>query len=759
MTTSEHVEAFVRAVRSGDFDAADARLPLPPARDDALRLALADLHTHRHRWAEAAAVLGEVRRADDPVRLRRHLCANMAALLEHRPAVYRLMIETLERAPGVYAPLPMTDGFTVGRVEKGGRVVPLATNVAAAVAQATMQLKPLTDAGKPIAFCSIGDGHVIGAIVSRPPTLALGRQQAIYLIEPDLSLLLACLLAHDWSGPLGPIAQPRVQWYVGADWADAMRADFAANPCQLFPTTNVRQGGSAVEIEKTLVSVLNDLTARDAVAAADVEYYYATRAPAEFAAALRGEAGRPARVMLITTRFSTVLQYSTRDAADAFRQLGMDAHVLIEPVPHHGITRTAMRRTLAQFKPDLVFQIDHHRFEHDDLFPAGLPFVNWIQDLLPHLMKQEAGRKLGPADFVLTPSLQRWVDDFAYPARQCMEFRKLTRVPERPKAWASDSRRVIYVSNWSYTAEAARDELLAGAGGSVRDLIAAACARMTDVYANGGALPTPGDVRRVVLSLIDGPADEALVRQVTTRLFDRLNNLLFRQQGLAWAAEACKTLGMTLDIYGNGWDRNPRFADFARGTVDYGIGLETLTRDAGVTLILEPFMALAHQRPLDAIAAGGFCLVRDHPTNHTTAEWIDLLGLTGDAAADGPTLKAHLRGQNVKRYLANVAACDSFDASPQRVDHAATVRRMQGSGFLPANGAMLPMLDQVTFASAETLRYRLSQAMLNPRRCAEIARQQRQCVEAGYSYRGGMERVVEFVAKRMADTPAARRAA
>ena len=759
MTTSEQTEAFVRAVRTGDFDAADARLPLPPARDDALRLALADLHTHRHRWAEAAAVLDEVRQPEDAVRLRQNLCRNAAALRTHRPAIYRQVIKSLESAPGPYSPLPIAGGFTVCRFDGNGRLTPLNANIAAAIAQASTQLKPLMDGGQPLAFCSLGDGHVVSTIVSRPPVLPLGRQQAIYLIEPDASLLLACLLAHDWSGPLGPIEQPRVQWYTGAAWADAVRADFESDAYRLFPATNIKQGGGAAAIEKVLVGVLADLGKRDALAAAEIENHYAGLTPADYVAALRGDAGRPARVMLVTTRFSTVLQYSTRDAADAFRQLGMDAHVLIEPTSHHGMTRVAMRRTLADFKPDLVFQIDHHRFEHTDLFPAGLPFVNWIQDLLPHLMTPATGQKLGAADFVLTPSLQRWVNDFAYPARQCLEFRKLTRVPERPTAWASDPGRVIYVSNWSHTAEAARDELLAEAGKDVRDLVAAACERMMAAYAGGGSLPTPGDVRRVVLSLIDGDADETFVRQVSTRLFDRLNNLLFRQQGLAWAAHACESLGLSLEIYGKGWDRNPRFADYARGTIDYGSGLEALTREAGVTLILEPFMALAHQRPLDALAAGGFCLMRDHPTNHTTADWIDLLRTAGDAATDGASLKVRLRGLDTKRYAANVAACDGFDASPQRVDHVATVRRMQGSGFLPTNGEMLPIMDRVTFDSVEALKYRLREAVLNPRRCREIARRQRQCVEAGYGYRGGMGRVVEFVAGRLAELPAQRRAA
>ena len=38
---------------------------------------------------------------------------------------------------------------------------------------------------------------------------------------------------------------------------------------------------------------------------------------------------------------------------------------------------------LAEFRPDLVFQIDHLRSEQAGVFPPELPFVCWVQDNLP----------------------------------------------------------------------------------------------------------------------------------------------------------------------------------------------------------------------------------------------------------------------------------------------------------------------------------------------------------------------------------------
>jgi hypothetical protein len=522
----------------------------------------------------------------------------------------------------------------------------------------------------------------------------------------------------------------------------------------IFPKINIKQGPAGAAIEAALLDVLGELGKVDAAAAEEVERYYASRTAADHAKALAGEAGRPARVMLLTTRFSTVLQYSTRDAEDAFRRLGCQTMLLIEPSPHQGVSRSTMRRALAEFKPDLVFQIDHHRFEHADTFPDGLPFVNWIQDLLPHLMTADAGRKLSATDFSLTPSLQRWVDDFAYPERQCLEFRKLTRVPPRPPARQSDGNRVVYVSNWSQTPQQIVDELLNGTTGTTRAVVNEACQRMIRVYEQDGSLPSFGDVRTMlngVMSDLGVTADTDFVRLTVTRLTDRLNNLLYRHQGLAWAAAACGQHGLQLEIYGNGWEKHSRFAPFARGTIGYGQDLESLTRSAGVNLILEPFMCMTHQRLLDALAAGGFCVVRDHSANHTANEWIDLLSHAGPDVNDAKTLRSRLNPADSIRFELNFKECERLDVSPRQIDHVAAVCRLQSSGFFPEHGLVLPLLDRMSFTSSHDLSRLLMRASRDAELRTNIATVQRKYVEERYSYQAGMGRVLRFICGRLAE--------
>jgi hypothetical protein len=104
--------------------------------------------------------------------------------------------------------------------------------------------------------------------------------------------------------------------------------------------------------------------------------------------------------------------------------------------------------------------------------------------------------------------------------------------------------------------------------------------------------------------------DASDIERLTMMLFERLNNTLYRQQGLAWAAKAASDCGLRLEIRGNGWEKHPTFAAFARGPVRYGGDLESLTRAARFNLVLEPYFPTTHQRYLDAAVAGGLCLVR-----------------------------------------------------------------------------------------------------------------------------------------------------
>jgi hypothetical protein len=104
--------------------------------------------------------------------------------------------------------------------------------------------------------------------------------------------------------------------------------------------------------------------------------------------------------------------------------------------------------------------------------------------------------------------------------------------------------------------------------------------------------------------------------------------------------------------------------------------------------------------------------------------------------------------------------CAAIDATAGAIDQIANTCRLQENGFLPRRGPMLPLLDQVTFSSAESLQLALARFAREDSARHDIARAQRQAVESRYGYAAGMRRVVQFIAARLqAETIAGNRAA
>src|SRR4030095_12213459 len=106
--------------------------------------------------------------------------------------------------------------------------------------------------------------------------------------------------------------------------------------------------------------------------------------------------------------------------------------------------------------------------------------------------------------------------------------------------------------------------------------------------------------------------DETLA--VNKWLTHPFHDALYRPQGLRWARAGAKELGLSLGLYGNGWDAHPEFARCARGPIAYGDELRDLTRRSAINLQIVPSLCL-HQRLLDGLAAGGFFLVRENPND------------------------------------------------------------------------------------------------------------------------------------------------
>jgi hypothetical protein len=400
-----------------------------------------------------------------------------------------------------------------------------------------------------------------------------------------------------------------------------------------------------------------------------------------------------------------------------------------------------------EFRPDVVFQIDHLRHEHGALFPPGLPFVCWIQDHLPHLKMSDAGRKVGPFDFVLSDAPSTYVHTYAYPRRQCLPLPKLTAIqPEAPKTsedWEND---VAFVSNASATPEA----LFAAAEREFADTPAAIALvrevgrQILAVYASGGSVQTYNDVLEL-LNDARPPVDNETLLRVARFLTHPFNDALYRQQALRWVAAGAREAGWRLSIYGNGWDRNREFAEFARGPIEYGPALEALTRRTKVNLQVVPYPCL-HQRLLDGLAAGGFFLARKHVSDVAPQAMSNLL-----AEHFLPTVRTFAAARASapppvrERFEMLAAQCRNCLCSMGEEDPIEMVRDLEDASLLVPGADVLPHFGEIAFDSELSLREKLHRFIADADARKRIAPAQRESVASRLSYAAGMSRVAGFV--------------
>ncbi len=725
-----------------DHTAVDRLLDrLPPALPEDAAEPAGLIALDRGRFAKAADWLTQARRDDPAVQGALRLAGNLAALATADAALAAAVVKADDSAYVVRV------GAIAGADDSA--VDPIS---------AWRDLTPYLASGSPVGLLGLGDGCMLDRLLADPPALEPGREQCVFVVEPDLGRLRAALTAFDWSE--NGVSAGRIQWCVGRDWAEHLFEALTVGSGLGPPTVKVTQSLDA-EAQAAYDAVMQRYRLAFEACGERVDAYYAGRTAKGFAAALgRGtkshaaqethEAGRPGRVLLCTSRFTTVLQYSIADAARAFESLGYVVEVLQESAPHHRLTAWNYRQALDAFKPDAVFMIDHLRREFGACFPAALPFICWIQDDLGNLCDPAAGRSVGLRDFVLTCAQPMYTESFAYPKRQCVYLHKLTAVGEQAVTFAdsgSGGDDLVFVSHGSADPEALAKTLLAehGVTEGRRALVDQVLAR----YREGRWIATLPELAELVRG-IGEPQPDMWVLDV----FNRLNNTLYRQQALGWAADAAMRRGLRLSLYGQGWESHPTLSKYARGPLLYGPQVAEVTRRAKVNLQLLPFSCL-HQRLLDGIVAGGFFLIRAHPSDDAIhglhgfiaqhVPW-DTVTYTQAVERIGPDLGQELLAWRERVERAIGRSCD--EALP--AVHANTPEHMALHGYLD----LPPQYEAVRFVDAASFDARLDHYLEHAEARRAVVAAQRTHVAQFKSYAAGLDRVMREVCGRLLDEPA-----
>ncbi len=607
-----------------------------------------------------------------------------------------------------------------------------------------------------------GTGPLIRRVFDGTQQMFLTYQPRIHVVEPNLAQLAAWLGAANWRDLLD---SGRVMLWVGPRAVEGLLAWHRAHPDQPPPTCVIRQPGWGPSARPLCSDVPAILAAEVDQAVHSTRERIAAWRPREEAAAFF--ASRFAqhtqgglRILGITSRYTTFLQYSMRDIGDAARRAGHEFELLIEPDAHTPvITRPRILARIEQFQPDMILMIDHHRHEYGPTYDFPVPFCNWIQDELPHLFQPGVGERLGPFDLVVGHISRARGQAARYPWSQC----RALPIPVNTRVFSADpigrdelaryACDVSFVSNCSTTAAQHLAETLERTPQpEIRRVLTVFAQQVEAAVTQGRAPVCPAQLN----ALIDATAREQgvtlppdFIDHVRRVFADKLLNIHYRQQPLIWAAE----MGVDLHLYGRGWENHPQLSRFARGVAQNGRELRCVFQASRINLQMLPTGAI-HQRLMEGLASGGFFLMRRSAfdisggLSQRIAVRVRELGIRSEAelweTAD-ETLARDVRELNGLLYAPG-RLYDGFvadlDAAEQR-------------GYRMEAGSLLPEYDRVNFATREHFQQLVAAYLAdeNARHC--IVQRQRECVLRIFTYDAALRRILDFAAEHFAALAAA----
>ncbi len=447
---------------------------------------------------------------------------------------------------------------------------------------------------------------------------AQGFWRRLMVVHEDEKTVGLGLAVADVSGIL---AQERVKVFVGAGapegvkkFLDEQRGEMLV--ARLISLREVDQkestlaniviNGTDAQLEE-----LKELKER-------VEARYAPRGKAQWAQRYREamQGGKPLRVLVPTTRYSTFLQHSSRDIVDAFKAIGHEAKLLIESEDCSTLAANAYWRAFDEFDPDLVVLINFPRPLRMSTTPANVPYVTWLQDAMPHLFDPAIAQKLGEFDFACGYLFNElfllgdWDATRAIASPVVVNPRKFHAgaVPGLEQFECD----VAFVSNHSETPEQMRARHLQMAATSgvpracVEELHSLAADAVNGIHQRGLWSFAPARFEEICARYRLGEESRANVRHL---YFVPMASEIFRHEALEWANEICKRRGWKFNLYGKGWEKHPEFGSHAQGTVKHGEELRGVYQKAKVHLHLD-LNTLMHQRVSECFLSGGLILSR-----------------------------------------------------------------------------------------------------------------------------------------------------
>lgn len=485
----------------------------------------------------------------------------------------------------------------------------------------------LAERGKPLFFIGMGAGYELIEFFNAQPGMYLSMKQPIYVVERSADILRLNLEIHDWKKIF---SSGRVFFFVGKK-IDGQLRDFFRNALRppsefifALRVTQQRNPPFVARIKKTVRNIAENKEKEAERLLRKTNRYYDSLSDKDWQRVFSSQRERALRILLMTSRFTTFLQYCTRDVAQGFEALGHQTRTVIEKSDTERFSLLEALRNLHSFQPDMIFGIGWLRASYGPLFHKSIPFVCWVQDMLPNLFNEQAAKTIGKRDIVLieTSYVKQRLHELGYPDENSIYFPILTNTKfYRPMSLSKKEGQkyhceVSYVCHSSTPPERAFTDLLARFNDlRIKEILKIMFELVKERFYNEKDCYTPEDYEPLLLEAEEQKGsrieDDRSKACILNEFFHKIGSAFFRQLPL----ERIANEGYDLKLYGRDWENHPRLSKYAQGPARNGQELCKIYNASQINLQVT-IVCNFHPNLIDGQASGGFFLVKYHPIDY-----------------------------------------------------------------------------------------------------------------------------------------------
>jgi hypothetical protein len=570
-----------------------------------------------------------------------NLAVNLETIQAYRPALLATLTEvSLEHAQR----LAIIDEVGAGWVlyeQRQGQWVALTTQ-AGSVQRGQGIIN--NDTALFVYFLGIGFGEEVVAwhkqTAEHPPHDRIPHFiPAIYVIEPVSVYWLLFLLTGDRRSLL---SDKRVFLFVGhaafdhfIEAGSTESINYPSPSARLLYSFAVDRDQLGSRLDDALKGILQKQNTQAHQAFNEMNTYYDVHFGCRLADKIAQKRYDQIKVLGITTRYSTFVQYSTRDLLAGFSALGCQVEMLLEPTPHYMRTNNYNLIAFYQALPDVVICVDGLR---SSIEPSFVPYITWIQDDLPRLVSPTE-QALSPYDFVsvFAHGWQSLYQQRPYYANHPigvlpLGFHEGSYFPADDVVKDID---VLYVSHLidpELTLEPYRRGNMPQKHTSDEKKWLAANPNTAEYNHAMQVIVTALDCLSMdeLLPLFDDQAHRQAwlqdlgIGEMSDSLFVLLSELDGKRgrigndilsQLKCRPMQALANAGVSIAVYGKHWAAFPELAPFAHGAADNGEALNLLHNRSKICINNSALVSF-HMRALEIMASGAFMLSRRIPLDH-----------------------------------------------------------------------------------------------------------------------------------------------